>query len=137
MDSDHVSDIILSETDPAVVVEMFREMFKRNPMADEQAGYLFQAMQNPCLINSIDAIFDLFIEKKFMRIGLTYFIDGWDQNWTTMRHITSRYYADDELIQSLRQSIYKMLRHLGDDNLDPIYYVTLLGDFKVSMEGTG
>lgn len=131
------SERILNEIDPDVVVNMFKDL---DPSIDleEQASYIYTVMKNPILITHIDQIFDIFIQKRFIHRALSYFLDCWIDYWTTnIFHRSYPYYADRSRINSLRQSIYKMLRHLGNEDFDPSYNSILLADFNVTMEGTG
>ena len=108
---------------------------------DDQANLLYHVTRNPSLMAcKMDPLFNFFIERKLIRPALSRFLDGWVDYWTTSLSIHyryNRYYATPEMTVALQSSIYRMLYHLGNDDLESFYYPILLNDFQVSMEGVG
>jgi hypothetical protein len=108
---------------------------------DEQVELLYHVTRNPTLMTyNMNSLFDLFIKRKTIRPALSRFLDGWADYWTTsitIHYRYHRYYATPEMTASLQPSIYRMLYHLGNDDLESFYYPLLLKDFQVSMEGVG
>ena len=119
-------------------LDIFRDPELTN---DEQIELLYHVTRNPSLmVCNMNSLFDLFIQRKTIRPALSRFLDGWEDYWTTSLVIHYRYhrfYASPEMTASLQPSIYRMLYHLGNDNLESYYYPLLLNNFQVSMEGTG
>ena len=125
----------------AVNIEDVIEIFRDSATLDEQSELLYHVVRNPALMTSeMDSLFDLFIQRKKILPALSRFLDGWSDYWTTsitIHYRYHRYYANDEMTASLQPLIYRMLYHLGNENLDSLYYPMLLADFQISMEGIG
>ena len=122
-------------------IEDVFEIFSDSTTLDEQSELLYHITRNPTLMAcDMSSIFDLFIQRKNILPGLSRFLDGWVDYWTTSLSIHyryHRYYANDEMTTALQPLIYRMLYHLGNENLDSLYYPMLLADFQISMEGVG
>jgi hypothetical protein len=119
-------------------LDIFRDPELTN---DEQVELLYHVTRNPALmVCNMNSLFDLFIKRKTIRPALSRFLDGWEDYWTTslaIHYQYHRFYASHEMTDSLQPEIYRMLYHLGNDNLESYYYPLLLNNFQVSMEGTG
>lgn len=130
---------IISAENMEDVIDLFRDSESLD--TDDQADLLYHVTRNPSLMTcNMDPLFNFFIQRKLIRPALSRFLDGWGDYWTTSLSIHyryHRYYATAEMTDALQPSIYRMLYHLGNDDLESFYYPMLLNDFQVSMEGVG
>ena len=132
----HIETIISAEN-----IEDVIEIFRDSTTLDEQSELLYHVTRNPALMTcDMGTLFDLFIERKNILTALSRFLDGWGDYWTTsisVHYRFHRYYANHEMTSNLQPLIYRMLYHLGNENLESFYYPILSDDFQISMEGIG
>ena len=134
-----LNEIILLETNPDHIINIFRNFENNNPSQTTQLEYLYETVRNPCMINHFGKIFELFVfERKFdVHKVLFSFLNGWDDFWTVSKLDRIRHYATSDITNTLRPSIYRLLQQIKYEGINQPYYDILLCDFDIKMEGMG
>ena len=114
---DSISDQIKYGDNPDDIILLFKTLDHDS----ENTSYIYSAMQNPYLINSMDIIMGIFIKKGY-HSAIYYFIDGWP------------YYINSGYLEKYRKMMIDILRtdliylYFRFNKLDT-YYINLLKDY--------